>query len=200
MAKSRYVKAHPHGKAGVLYETEDGKKHLHIGGTWTWRNHNPGNLVSGTVSKRNHQIGKAGGFAVFPSYEIGHKALLDCLRSTYATKSLADLIKDYAPPHENDTAKYLTFLRRKTGVYDDKKIKDFSPNEFEKLWKSIEQMEGQKEGTITEIKEEKKTAKNAKSNQCGPEQHWVHAHDRVHASGTVAKVAGHCRDNRHRRA
>jgi hypothetical protein len=151
MSKSRYIKATPHGKSGVLYETEDGEKYLRTGGTWTWRNNNPGNVVPGSISKKNNQIGKAGGFAVFPDYENGHKALLDCLKDTYGNSPLKELINGYAPPHQNDTPKYLKFLQNKTGVFDDKKVKDFSQSEFEKLWKAIEQMEGWKEGKIAEM-------------------------------------------------
>jgi hypothetical protein len=140
--KNKFIKATPHGNSGVLYETEDGEKHLQTGGTRTWRNNNPGNLVPGEISKRNNQIGKAGGFAVFPSYEIGHDALLDSLRTKHGNKSIDTLMKAYAPDHENDTKKYIKFIRSKTGITDDKKVKDFSPIEFEKLWKAIEQMEG----------------------------------------------------------
>lgn len=200
MPRSKYVKATQHGKAGVLYETEDGETFLYTGGTWTWRNNNPGNLVPGDVSKRNNQIGKAGGFAVFPDYETGHKALLDCLRTTHGNKSIDALMKAYAPEFQNDTKKYIKFIRNKTGVTDDKNVKDFSPEEFEKLWKAIEQMEGWKEGKSAEFKDNnKKTAKKSKSNSCGPGQHWVSAHDRLLASGKVAKVSGHCRENPHRK-
>jgi hypothetical protein len=56
----------------------------------------------------------------------------------------------YAPEKENKTKKYIVFIRKKTGVKTNKKIKDFSKDEFEKLWRAIEQMEGWgKEGKIT---------------------------------------------------
>ena len=153
----KFIKATPHGQSGVLYETEDGEKILRTGGTWTWRNNNPGNVVQGSISKKNNQMGKAGGFTVFPDYENGHKALLDCLKDTYGNSSLDGLIKGYAPDHENDTARYLRFLRSKTGVSDDKKVKDLSSSEFEKLWKAIELMEGWKEGKVAEFKGKVKT-------------------------------------------
>lgn len=147
----RFIKAEPGPKNTVIYHTDDGKKFEYSGGNWAWRNHNPGNLVPGVVSKRNGQIGKAGGFAIFPDYESGHSALLDSLKNTYGNNSLGQMIKNYAPSNENDTKNYLKFLQNKTGVVDDKKIKNFSPEEFEKLWKAIMQMEGQKEGTIKEL-------------------------------------------------
>ncbi len=39
-----YVKATEGKQSGsVLYTGEDGSKTLRIGGSWTWRNNNPGN-------------------------------------------------------------------------------------------------------------------------------------------------------------
>jgi len=68
---SRFVKAIPGPKNSVIYIDESGQQSQFSGGTRTWRNQNPGNLVPGGVSRRNNQIGKAGGFAVFPDYQTG---------------------------------------------------------------------------------------------------------------------------------
>lgn len=136
----------------VMYESSDGKKIIYSGGTRTWRNNNPGNLVPGHIASKNNSIGKAGGFAIFPDYESGHAGLLDCLRTTYGNYSLWMMIGKYAPPGENNTARYYNFIKKNTGVLDNKKIKDFSQKEFENLWKTVEKMEGWKEGTITEEK------------------------------------------------
>lgn len=146
-----FIKAEQSAHNSVIYTDDTGKHFRYINGTWTWRNHNSGNLVPGDISRKNGQIGKAGGFAVFPDKETGHRALLDCLKTTYGDKNIDELTEKYAPPKENNTAAYIKFLRKKTGVTDDKKIKDFTPEEFQKLWQAIEQMEGYKEGTITEI-------------------------------------------------
>lgn len=148
----KFIKAEAGPKTSVIYTDSDGKKWQYSGGSRTWRNNNPGNLVSATVSKRNGEIGIAGGFAVFPDYDAGHSALLDLLKNTYGKYYLKELIKKYAPNHENDTQRYLKFLRSKIGIKDDKKVKDFSTSEFEKLWKAIEQMEGWKTGAISEYK------------------------------------------------
>ena len=88
---------------------------------------------------------------MFPDYEAGHKALLDSLKDKHGEKHLARLIEVYAPAKDgNDTSRYLRFLRKKTGIKNRKKIRDFTPDEFEKLWKAIEQMEGTHQGQITE--------------------------------------------------
>lgn len=68
---SRFIKALAGPKNTVIYIDASAQKVQFSGGTRTWRNQNPGNLVSGSVSRRNNQIGKAGGFAVFPDYETG---------------------------------------------------------------------------------------------------------------------------------
>jgi hypothetical protein len=146
----KFIKAEAGPKATVIYTDSEGKQWQYSGGSRTWRNNNPGNLVSASVSKRNGEIGKAGGFAIFPDYNAGHTALLDLLKNTYGEFSLSELIKKYAPNHENNTKRYLKFLRSKTGVKGDKRVKDFNQSEFESLWKAIEQMEGWKTGTITE--------------------------------------------------
>ena len=168
MSELKFIKATPGPNSSVIYETEDGRKFCYSKGNWTWRNNNPGNLVVGKVSKRNGAIGKAGGFAVFPDYESGHKAHLDCLRTTYNNSDLEDLIQAYAPDEDgNDTSNYLGFLQKKTGIKDDKKVKDFTKDEFEKLWKAIEQMEGQLEGKIKECTESKKEEKLKKKKITG---------------------------------
>ncbi len=66
------------------------------------------------------------------------------------------MIGVFAPKYENRTKVYLKFLRDRTGVKDSKKIKDFTKEEFEKLWKAIEIMEGFRKGEIKECTEKSK--------------------------------------------
>ena len=149
---SRFVKAQLGLGHTVIYLDNSGRYYRFSGGTWAWRNNNPGNLVPGKVSKRNNQIGTTDKFAIFPDYETGHRALIDCLKTTFANATIDDLVTAYAPEKDgNNVKKYTKFLRDKTGILDDKKVKDFSPDEFDKLWHAIEQMEGYKEGEIIEV-------------------------------------------------
>lgn len=148
---SIFIKAASGLYHSVIYTDDSGKHFRFSGGTWAWRNHNPGNIRPGKVSNRNNQIGVAYNFAVFPDYESGHNALLDVLETTYYNSSIDEMMAHFAPPKENNTAKYRKFLHDATGVKDDKKIKDFTPNEYEQLWKGIEQIESSKEGNITEV-------------------------------------------------
>ena len=137
----KYTSAVPGSDHSVIYTDESGRQWKYSGGSRPWRNSNPGNLVVGKVSKRNGAIGKAGGFAVFPNYEIGHAALIDSLVNMHGNKDIPTLMYIYAPKKSNKTKKYIAFIRKQTGVKGNKKIKDFTKNEFEKLWLAIEKME-----------------------------------------------------------
>jgi hypothetical protein len=142
-----FISARKQGRS-VIYTGDDGSIVKYSGGDPAWRTNNPGNLHAGKISKRNNQIGKFGNFAIFPDYETGHAALIDSLRTTFGSKSLDEMILGYAPKHENNTSRYLKFLKNKTGVKDVRKIKNFTPDEFERLWRAIETYEGKKKGTI----------------------------------------------------
>ena len=54
----QFVSAFPGVRHTVIYTDIDEKHFRFSGGTWTWRNHNPGNLYADTVSKQHNQIGK----------------------------------------------------------------------------------------------------------------------------------------------
>ena len=84
-------------------------------GTVAQRNDNPGNL---------RFVGQAGatgkdskGFAIFPTAEEGWQALqaqiaLDAGRGL----TLTQFMGKYAPPSENDTGGYISFVSKKTGI------------------------------------------------------------------------------------
>lgn len=149
---SHYIKAEQGLNHTVIYMDNAGRYFRFSGGTWTWRNHNPGNLFPASVSARHNQIGRTKHFAIFPDYENGHLALLDCLETTYGEKSIDYLVTKFAPATDGNNVKvYTKFLHDQTGVSDNKKVKDFTPGEFNKLWRAIEKMEGYQEGTITEV-------------------------------------------------
>lgn len=118
---AKYIKAESGSKNTVIYTDNEKNQFEYSGGSRTWRNNNPGNLVSASISKRNGEIGKAGGFAVFPDYKSGHAALIDLLKNVFSELNLKKLISKYASKHENNTKRYLKFIRLKTGVKNDKK-------------------------------------------------------------------------------
>jgi hypothetical protein len=146
--KPVFVRAHGGAKGTTVYYTQDDRVFVYSGGSFAWRNTNPGNLENGKAAMRNGSIGVSGRFAVFANYEEGFSAMVDSLRLSHGERSLSQMIQKYAPPHENDTAGYLKFLRKETGVTGSKKILEFTPKEFENLTKAIARMEGFGEGTI----------------------------------------------------
>jgi len=183
----KYIIAEAGPNNSVIYTDAEGKKWKFEGGSRPWRNQNPGNLVPGNVSKRNGAIGSAGGFAIFPDYETGHRALLDSLKNIHGNKDIPSLMKVYAPPKNNPTRKYIAFIRQKTGVRDNKKISDFSAAEFETLWQAIEKMEGwgkDKEGTVTEYAP-KNPVTGVKKNKKG-----IITSYQIHGYGWVTKSEG----------
>lgn len=66
----------------IVYYREDGSSAVYIGGSRNWRNNNPGNIGygNGKLVTKLGAIGKAGGFAVFPDYETGRKAIFSVLK------------------------------------------------------------------------------------------------------------------------
>jgi len=147
----QFIKAVGGMKHSVIYTDIDGRHFRFYDGTWAWRNHNPGNIDFGHISKRHNQIGIVGPFAIFPNDESGHAALLDVLITTYGNMSIHQMIYKYAPPKDNPTKSYEKLLREKTGIYDNTLIKNFTKLQFEKFWKAFQQMEGYKVGKIVEV-------------------------------------------------
>ncbi|HEU5280763.1 MAG TPA: hypothetical protein VFU82_02130 [Gammaproteobacteria bacterium] len=146
-----FIRAVSGMKNSIIYTDTDERYFRFSGGTWAWRNHNPGNVWSGLISKKHNEIGKTHGFAIFPDDESGHQSLLETLRKTYGEASIHEMIYSYAPPKENPTKKYEQLLREKTGINDNTPIKKFTKTQFENLWKTIQLMEGYKAGEIVEV-------------------------------------------------
>ncbi len=163
MNKIIFIKAEQGPGSSVFYYDDKGKKWIAEKGSRAWRNSNPGNMVKGKVSLRNNLIGMAGGFAVFPDYQTGHKALIDLLLNEFGTWDLTKLMQKYAPPGTNDTKKYIAFIEKKTGVKETILRKNYPKDAFQKLWKAIEEMEGWKQGTIKEYSTNGKVTKVLKN-------------------------------------
>ncbi len=135
---SRFVKALQGPNYSVIYIDSEGEKYLFSGGTWAWRNHNPGNLRPGKFSRKHDQRGSY--LAAFPDYESGHEALEALLKKdSYQNLSLDAVIAKYAPSIENNTTQYQELVLKKVKVSGSTKLKDLSSQEFMGLVKAIEQ-------------------------------------------------------------
>lgn len=135
------------GPKTVKYIYKDGTIEIREGGTLPWRNKNAGALRSSP-----DQICKANKFAVFASEEDGIKAMKNLLRSDkYCNLSLHAAVYKYAPPHENNTKKYQSDLKKYTGLDTNRKIRDLTDEELDLVAKVIKQLEGWRPGKLTII-------------------------------------------------
>lgn len=140
----------------IIYFRDDGSSSIFLGGKRPWRNNNPGNIAygNGKLVKELGAIGKAGGFAVFPDYETGRKAIFVVLRQpSFQARTLAKAVETWAPEkHGNDTELYKKQVKAWTGLDPDRKIKDLSEKELEAFVNAIERKEGAKKaGKIIEV-------------------------------------------------
>jgi hypothetical protein len=91
------------------------------------RNNNPGNIEYGPYAKAHGATSSDGRFAIFPSYDTGHKALIDLLQSPkYADLTVAQAINKYAPSKENDTAGYIRSVTKGTGLSADSRVGSYT--------------------------------------------------------------------------
>jgi len=128
MSLDQYVKARGGPNHITIYYTSDNRLMIRSGGTWAWRNNNPGNMGPGNYSKKNGCIGYSGGHAVFPTLEQGDIALRDLLANGYKNSSLEYTIIRFAPKEDkNNPAKYLKFILLKIGIKNQKtKMRDLN--------------------------------------------------------------------------
>jgi hypothetical protein len=134
----------------VVVTFSDGSHEVRRGGTRTWRNNNPGNFRLTPLAQRHGAIGEAGGFAVFGSLVDGEGALQGMLQGgTYGALTLDQAVARFAPPSENDTAAYQTFLRNKVGTPGTTRLDSLNAEKIQRMVNGIEQYEGWREGTVS---------------------------------------------------
>jgi hypothetical protein len=95
------------------------------------RNNNPGNIRDVGIGWEG-KIGSNKGFVVFDDVSWGIRAMMINLHTSitiHENDSLYKYITRYAPPIENDTAKYIQIVSQKTGIESNEKIHF----DFEKL-------------------------------------------------------------------
>lgn len=123
-------------------------------GARNWRNNNPGNIVKSQYATSKGAVGSDGRFAVFPTLDAGFDAKEDLLfspDSKYINLSIRDAITRYAPPHENDTERYIQKVTQATGAKPETKMSQLNGSQRERFLHAVTQQEGFKVGTITTI-------------------------------------------------
>ena len=154
---------------GQLLETRKG-------GNINWRNNNPGNIRYGDFAIQMGAVGQNGGFAVFPTMEMGEKAQDVLLKGkNYANLSARQAIARWAPSSENNPDAYAKSVASQTGLDLNKRYVDMTPDEQKKFRMAMMKVEGGKAGEVipatqTASNEEKKPSASRGGILSGSEQ------------------------------
>lgn len=136
----------------VVYVMPDGTNVTRSAGTPAWRNNNPGNIAYSDFAIKAGAIGQAGRFAIFPDEETGMRALKARLRTDeYNNLTVASAINSYAPPPENNSAKYQRDIEKLTGLSVNKPMKELTETELSQVANAIKELEGWREGNTERI-------------------------------------------------
>lgn len=134
----------------VCYVMNNGDRIERRGGTVAWRNNNPGCIRYSQQAVEMGATGKSSGFAVFPDEETGTQAIATLLRSdNYRDLTITAAIYKYAPPHENNTTKYINNLCNMVGVSRSTRLHTLDDKQMERVVAAIRVIEGWREGTET---------------------------------------------------
>ncbi len=128
---------------GVCYIFSNGEKVERCGGSIAWRNNNPGCIRYSDKIAAMGAIGVANKFAIFPDEETGMRAIKRLLLSdNYCNLSIVSAIGRYAPPHENNTERYIKSLCRLVGVQKHTKLCDLNDEQIDCVVNAIRRLEG----------------------------------------------------------
>lgn len=139
------------GSGYNIVELADGTK-VKRSGNRNWRNNNPGNLNYGELAKSYGAIGSDGRFAIFPTVEMGDKAREGLLFGpSYAGLTIAGAISKYAPPSENDTAKYISEVISAINASPTDVVGKLDAGQRKSMLDVMAKVEGFKSGTVEPV-------------------------------------------------
>ena len=107
------------------------------------RNNNPGNIRKSSI-QWNGATGDDGAFVKFASPEDGIRAMarvLKVYKNKYNLNTIRGIISRWAPPSENKTEEYISFVSKKLGKKPDEVINIDDNKELAKLVTAIIQKE-----------------------------------------------------------
>jgi hypothetical protein len=134
----------------VVIVRGNGTEEIRSGGSRSWRNNNPGNVEEGPFTRSQGSIGVAARFAVFPSEKAGTNATTQLLnRDDYQAKTLDGATAAWAPPIENNTANYQSFVSKKTGIDGGTAMNTLTQDQIQSVTAAIRAFEGWSPGTVT---------------------------------------------------
>jgi hypothetical protein len=143
-----FVVAWKSGNKEISYRDESGETLIKKGGSRSWRNNNPGNIVDSPFADNNGAIGDDTRMAVFPDESIGREAVKALLTgNTYRNLSIRNAMYRYAPPSDdNDTEAYIAAITKAVGVSASTIIRDLSGSELDAFVGAIKRHEGWTKG------------------------------------------------------
>ncbi|KQV81839.1 conjugal transfer protein [Rhizobium sp. Root1220] len=148
-APGEFVHARMIAPKTILYTDASGRDQIREGGSRSWRDCNAGNIRKGDFSINAGAIGDDGSFAIFPSEELGKAAIIALLKtSAYIKLTLKAAIFRYAPPSENNSDAYAKFIHEHTGIPLAAVLADLKAEDFRKIARTIQVIEGWKPGII----------------------------------------------------
>jgi hypothetical protein len=135
----------------VIYTYSDGSRDVYSGGSISWRNNNPGNMVAGAGGIS--PIGRNGGFAIFPDYQTGFDAVVANLeRPGYQAVTIGDAIRLWAPEAAgNNPVTYANHIQTWTGLPVDMPMDVLTTAQINAVASAIQRQEGWVVGTVTHI-------------------------------------------------
>lgn len=142
------------GKGYVIYIKQDGTKIKRTGGSPSWRNNNPGNIVNSKFATTNGAVGSAGRFAVFPNEETGLQTTVKLLRSkNYVNLTLEQVYHRWAPKGDgnNNPSVYANYVSKHSGVPLNKRIRELNNDEMMRIARAMQKFEGWSIGTEQRI-------------------------------------------------
>ena len=145
---NRAIHASGHGKrVAIVYS--DGTIETRNGGSATWRTNNPGAIVAGRWATEHGAIGPDGHLAIFPDEATGETAQRDLLVARHGSKTIDDMVHDWAPPSENDTENYRRLVRLWTGLSGKERISELTTEQIGRAMQAQRRMEGWWSGAVT---------------------------------------------------
>ena len=128
----------------------DGTQEVRSGGTWTWRNNNPGNIRPARNPLQG-DIGRSGGFTVFSTLAAGDAAIVELLnRPYYQNKTVGGAIREWAPARDrNNPVAYAAFVQRATGISSGTQMNTLTASQIRAVADAIRSVEGFRVGTVT---------------------------------------------------
>ncbi len=140
-----------HSRTHITIHRPDGSSQTRTDGSRSWRNNNPGNIISGRFADRHEAIGDNHGFAVFPDERTGNTASGALLKTrTYSRLTIDEAIARRSPPQSNDTERVQDNVRKIGGFSGAEIIGELDQEELSRLVDAIKKTEGWWEGTVVD--------------------------------------------------